>query len=249
MDSEDWGEEGDMPQRISLDTTYFWIHIHNIPYGFSNLGYARKIGNYLGKFLSWDDRQFDEKWEAYMRIRVTLDVRRPLKVGTTLKKSRGEGYWVDFKYEKLPSFCFACGVIGHAEKFCPSLYDKGDGELVRRYGPWLRAGGGRSRPTMGNKWLVGEGGVGRDQAGMNMNSFGNQHQGQYSLDNQKQEAEDVSKVAEAMGSISGTGEQKRRRTWEERGQELKQLGEDAMVLEDPKNRVEAGWGSQTRQNQ
>ncbi|CAH9057915.1 unnamed protein product [Cuscuta europaea] len=131
-----------MPQRILLDTTDFWVQIHNILYGFSNLGYACKIGNHLGKFISRDDKQIDEKWEAYMRVRVMMDVRKPLKVGTTLKKSSGEGYWVDFKYEKLPSFCFACGVIGHAEKFCPSLYDKGGTKTVRSFDPWLRAWGG-----------------------------------------------------------------------------------------------------------
>ncbi|CAH9095843.1 unnamed protein product [Cuscuta epithymum] len=81
---------GGMPLKVPLDTAYFCVQVHNIPYGYSNLGYARKIGNHLGKIISWDDNHFVENREAYMRVRVMLDVRKPLKVGTTLKKNKGE---------------------------------------------------------------------------------------------------------------------------------------------------------------
>ncbi|CAH9121938.1 unnamed protein product [Cuscuta epithymum] len=126
----------DIPLKVLLDTVELWVQAHNVPYSHDNLGTARRIGNYLGEFVRWDDTQFDGKWESYMCVRVRMNVTKPLKVGTILMNGKGEGYWVAFKYEKLPSLCFCCGVIGHVEKYC-LLYEKGDQALTRPYSSWL----------------------------------------------------------------------------------------------------------------
>ena len=43
-----------------------------------------------------------------------------------------------FKYERLPTFCFSCGKIGHDEKHCGMVMEKQF--IERQYGEWLRAG-------------------------------------------------------------------------------------------------------------
>ncbi|CAH9108553.1 unnamed protein product [Cuscuta europaea] len=106
----------DSPLKIDLKEAEFWVQVYNVPYSLMNLGTARRIDNFIGSFVKYDDNQFDEKWEAYLCVRVCMDVSKSLKKGTTLKKSRIE-HWVDFKYEKLPIFCFICGIIGHAIMF------------------------------------------------------------------------------------------------------------------------------------
>lgn len=50
----------------------------------------------------------------------------------------GERTWVCFKYERLPTFCFTCGKIGHDEKHCGMVFE--EQPLERQYGEWLRAG-------------------------------------------------------------------------------------------------------------
>lgn len=44
-------------------------------------------------------------------------------------------------YERLPTFCFLCGILGHGEAKCPLRYEEEfvapEGELP--YGNWLRA--------------------------------------------------------------------------------------------------------------
>lgn len=49
--------------------------------------------------------------------------------------------WVAFKYERLVSFCFQCGLIGHEVKSC----DKPRPEATQafEYGEWMKAGNRR----------------------------------------------------------------------------------------------------------
>ena len=88
-----------------------------------------------------------------MRLRVTLDVRKPLKRRMRLKRTGGEWFWVDFKYECLNVFCFICGLLDHTERNCPSLYDGVDDNASRPYGVWMKAASRRSVLNFGDRWL------------------------------------------------------------------------------------------------
>jgi hypothetical protein len=57
-----------------------------------------------------------------MRIRVKIDVRKPLKKDAKVKNREGELCTVTFKYEKLGIFYFLCGIMGHAENRCEVHY-------------------------------------------------------------------------------------------------------------------------------
>ncbi|CAH9090917.1 unnamed protein product [Cuscuta epithymum] len=235
-------QPGDVPLLVPLNEAEFWIQVHDIPYDFMNLGVARRIGNFVGKFVNWEKPQFDKKWKLYMRVRACLDVGQPLKIGTTLRKGQGEGHWVDFKYEKLPSFCFSCGIIGHSDRYCPLAYEKKSTDTTRPYGVGLRArGGGKARLEGGNKWIISdeprkdtrvigveEGSSGTGKKGWNNPSSSNKKSG--------------GEEAEEAAMADKNGEPKRRRTWEETGGAGAE-GE-TMVL-DPKNGEEAG--SEARQ--
>ncbi|CAH9076938.1 unnamed protein product [Cuscuta epithymum] len=144
-----------IPHKSILNEAEFWVQVLNVPYGLLNLGNARKVGNFLGKFVDYDKNNNGEHWRPYMRVKVCINVELPLKKGTTLKKD-GVEYWVDFQYERLPNFCFICGVMGHSDKFCPLLYEEGL-VLEKSFDASLRAGGGvKTNPTGLNKWLIGE---------------------------------------------------------------------------------------------
>ncbi|MFQ6655035.1 hypothetical protein Gotur_025766, partial [Gossypium turneri] len=53
----------------------------------------------------------------FMRIRVQVDIRRPLK-RKNLLDYRGRKSYVRFKYERLTLFYFYCGKLGHNDSFC-----------------------------------------------------------------------------------------------------------------------------------
>lgn len=53
----------------------------------------------------------------FMRLRVRLDVCLPLKKGKVIILPGGVSTMVTFKFEKLPNFCFICGLLEHVERF------------------------------------------------------------------------------------------------------------------------------------
>lgn len=88
-----------------------------------------------------------------MRIRVRIDIRKPIKRRMKIKKAGEEGMWANFKYERLPRFCFFCGIIGHCDKFCEKFFDFPDKTVEKLFGPWLRAPARRTNYTGGERWL------------------------------------------------------------------------------------------------
>ncbi|XP_052292008.1 uncharacterized protein At4g02000-like [Citrus sinensis] len=126
--------ELEQPHAVPLYYTSFWIQIYNLPISFLSEKVLRNIGDYIGEFQASDENNLMGVWRNYMRIRVSIDVRKPLKRRMRLKKSGGEWVWIDFKYERLQVFCFICGLLGHTERQCPSLYDYPEGDIIKPYG-------------------------------------------------------------------------------------------------------------------
>ena len=75
-----------------------------------------------------------------MRVHVDLTINRLLQRGGNVVNSEGEKFWVSFKYERLPTFCFLSGILGHDEQHCSG--NSNNSEADRQYGDWLRANGG-----------------------------------------------------------------------------------------------------------
>ena len=117
-----------------------WIQLHDLPAGWWSNSIGRKIGSRLGEFLESDPNNYLGARKDYMWIRIKFDVLKPLKKMINLKKPKGEGMiQVTIWYERLPTYCFQCGMLGHGEKFCHLNYATEEGVSVSNYGPELRA--------------------------------------------------------------------------------------------------------------
>lgn len=64
---------------------------------------------------------------------------KPLRRGGNIVNLDGSKTWVTFKFERLPCFCFQCGLLGHDEQHCPSFPYNPDSP--KQYGVWPKAGG------------------------------------------------------------------------------------------------------------
>lgn len=145
-----------------------WVQIHDMQNGFRSEQVVKDIGNYIGIFVNSDPKNFAGDRREYLRVMVTIDIEMPLKRKMKIKKKGGEWFWVTFKYEHVPTFCFIYGIVGHSERFCPKLFEQ-EGELTERpYGPWPRAITRRSAQTLGSKWLKSEPVTTRKSDGLNL---------------------------------------------------------------------------------
>lgn len=70
-----------------------------------------------------------------------------------IRKTGNDWFWILFKYENIPTFCFFCGILGHSDKFCSKLFDTPTEEISKPYGPWMRAPLRRQTKMIGSKWL------------------------------------------------------------------------------------------------
>lgn len=147
--------QGLIPTNVSLVHIDIWARIYDLPAGFTSEKTGKVLGNYIGKFVQFDPKSISSSWMDYMRLRVRLDVRIPLKKGKKIILPDGSSSKVNFKYERLFSFCFLCGLLGHIEKFCPVERRRfGDSPAIpRAWGPELRAPVGRGAKEGNRRWL------------------------------------------------------------------------------------------------
>uniref|UniRef100_A0A803N419 CCHC-type domain-containing protein n=1 Tax=Chenopodium quinoa TaxID=63459 RepID=A0A803N419_CHEQI len=75
-----------------------------------------------------------------MRIKVLLEIDKPLRRGFRLATGPTSSKWVGIKYERLADYCFYCGRLDHTERDCQVLNDDENikEEVVYQYGPFLR---------------------------------------------------------------------------------------------------------------
>lgn len=64
-----------------------------------------------------------------MKVLAEIDLREPLMQGAKMKLE-DELIQADFKYEKLPTFGFYCGIIGHQDKNCGKKLKDSEGQII-----------------------------------------------------------------------------------------------------------------------
>lgn len=89
--------------------------------------------------MIYDAENNSSIWLEYMRLKIKLDVRKPLKRKKKIKRKNGTEFTVFYKYERLGEFCFACGLMSHTERFCRKVIDNRGEGIQKDYGGWLRA--------------------------------------------------------------------------------------------------------------
>lgn len=77
---------------------------------------GREVGMALGSVEEVDLDYGEVEWGEFMSIRVAMDITKPLLHHKKLNLGGHELVWVSFSYERLPDFCYCCGILGHTHK-------------------------------------------------------------------------------------------------------------------------------------
>ena len=137
-------------QRVDVDTDVkemecgfvsFWVQIHNLPVGRMKRELALALGAAVGEVEHVGETEEEKGCEGYMRVRVKIDIAKPLCRGRKAQLPSGKETWISFKYERLPIFCYWCGCLTHGDKDC-DVWMRNKGTMIRaeqQYGAWLRA--------------------------------------------------------------------------------------------------------------
>nr|GME05495.1 uncharacterized protein LOC109189671 [Ipomoea batatas] len=144
------------PYSVSLDHAHFWVQVHGLPVGHRSEAVLNAVGGFVGRVVNHDERNFDGSMRLFFRIRLELEVAKALKKGMKLRRDSDGWVKIEFRYERLPTFCFICGLIGHGDRFCPKKEQGWDRNAEKPFGPELRAGGRRNSPAFGHQWVASE---------------------------------------------------------------------------------------------
>lgn len=155
---------GEDPVGVMLQDMEMWVQIYDMPIGFVSETILKSIGAALGKYVKVEPGTFERGWKPYIRIRVALNVGKPLKRRMKIKREGNNWSWINFKYEKLGTFCFVCGIIGHSERDCAVVYANPEKLIDKAYGTWLRAPNKNVKANTGSRWIRNAGG-GKDAWG------------------------------------------------------------------------------------
>ncbi|KAL4276525.1 hypothetical protein AHAS_Ahas20G0215900 [Arachis hypogaea] len=98
----------------------FWVQIHVLPSENMNSETGRIIGDMMGIVIDVEDPMRNHVlMRTFLRVRVVVDILKPLPTGFYMTRENLPNIWVYFKYEHFQDcYCMNCGVIGHSKKEC-----------------------------------------------------------------------------------------------------------------------------------
>jgi hypothetical protein len=147
-------EKGFSTRNLSFTQTPFWIQIWGLPFDLVSEQAGEIIGGRIGKYISGDDHKGPSDQAKFLHIKVEVQVDKPLRRGGYVSSPEGGKAWVDYRYERLPTFCYCCGKLGHDDRDCTSFEEMVTNGCTN-YGEWLRATFGAKEAGMGRSGVKG----------------------------------------------------------------------------------------------
>ncbi|KAK1680162.1 hypothetical protein QYE76_041010 [Lolium multiflorum] len=100
------------PADVEFNELAFWARILKLPCGLMNDHRGKELASRLGKIERMVVDEKGRAWGEYLRVLSVM-------------------------YERMPTFCFSCGLIGHSSLSCPTPAERDEDGLLPYHGPKL----------------------------------------------------------------------------------------------------------------
>lgn len=116
------------PTFAKLSSAAIWVQLHNLPIEMWDGETLETVTAHLSNLLKVDSLTASLSRSRFARVCIEID----------LSKLLCHSFWVGddshrvfvvVLYERLPTFCYTCGVIGHGSRSCSHVSAAGDGLL------------------------------------------------------------------------------------------------------------------------
>uniref|UniRef100_A0ACD5VIC1 Uncharacterized protein n=1 Tax=Avena sativa TaxID=4498 RepID=A0ACD5VIC1_AVESA len=122
------------PRDVCFDKLLVWARIFNLPFGLMNDIRGKCLASNIGDIVMEVDGH-GRAWGDFLRVRVWIKTHEPLMRFVSVfsqKRQTTEVYQV--MYERLPTFCFSCGLLGHSSGVCPNPSERDEEGLLPYHG-------------------------------------------------------------------------------------------------------------------
>ncbi|KAM0902362.1 hypothetical protein ACQ4PT_019392 [Festuca glaucescens] len=121
------------PMDVVFDQLFIWARIMHLDYAMMNSERGTPLAGKLGSVEKLEVDENGRAWGSYLRARVMLNpTELVMRCISVFSRSKNKVMTFDVMYERMPMFCFSCGLIGHSSLVCsnPAERDR-EGKL-----PW-----------------------------------------------------------------------------------------------------------------
>ncbi|KAJ8767096.1 hypothetical protein K2173_012687 [Erythroxylum novogranatense] len=100
--------------RKKITRAVVWLRFLELPIARYHPRILAALVNIVGTLVKIDEATLMIHRGKYARIAVEVDMSKPLRSTVDL-----DGEMLRVAYEGLPTMCFTCGMVGHADVACP----------------------------------------------------------------------------------------------------------------------------------
>lgn len=124
-------------QEESFDKIKIWVQIWGLPSHCKTKAVCKKIAAKIRRIIEADVFISKTSKEVFLKAQVEYNVNNALREGWEIDHETDGLIWADIKYERLGTFCYQCGKVGHEEEYCAEANK--EGLISMELGPWIKS--------------------------------------------------------------------------------------------------------------
>lgn len=74
------------PHLVQLQEADIWVQVYDLPHGFASENILKSVGASIGQYIKSDPTNFDGTWKQFLRVRVIVNIGKPLKRRMKIKR-------------------------------------------------------------------------------------------------------------------------------------------------------------------